>query len=67
MKFHGEKNKGKINIGEWASWVLFQWTLTSLHCLCMLGMEGERRGSSRERAGVVLQLFISGNRSRHLT
>lgn len=26
MKFHGEKNEGKVNIGEWARWVLFQWT-----------------------------------------
>lgn len=40
---------------------------TALHCLCILGGESERRGPSRERAGVVLPLFISVNRSCHLT
>ena len=57
---------GKINIGEWARWVLFQGTPASLHCLCILGVEGGRGGSSRERAGVVLQLFISVHGSCHL-
>ena len=57
---------GKINIGEWARWVLFQGTPASLHRLCILGVEGGRGGSSRERAGVVLQLFISVHGSCHL-
>lgn len=57
----------KINTGKWARWVLFQWTPASLHCLCIVGVEGGRGGSSRERAGVVLPLFISVHRSCHLT
>lgn len=58
----GKKNKWKINIGEWPRWVLIQWTLTSLHFLCILGA-GVREGSSKECDRVVPQPLASVNRS----
>lgn len=58
----GKKIKWKINIGEWPRWVLIQWTLTSLHFLCILGT-GVREGSSKECDRVVPQPLASVHRS----
>lgn len=61
MKLHGENQycrvcqMGTVSVD------------TSISSLCILGVEGGRGGSSRERAGVVPPLFISVHRSCHLT